>query len=154
MTSWILQFDGAYKPSTKAAGVGVKLTSPGGEVYCYSKSSPACTCNQAEYSALIFGLQKAQEHHIQQLEVRGDSQLVCEQVSGRWKVRSEGLAPRHQQALELCKQFVKVKIQHIPRSQNSIADFLAREACTLTTHETSGCTTATKPQAANTSDHL
>ena len=79
---------------------------------------------------------------------------MCEQVSGRWKVRSEGLAPRHQQALELCKQFVEVKIQHIPRSQNSVADFLAREAYTLTTHETSGSTTATKPQAANASDHL
>ena len=154
MSSWILQFDGAYKPSTKAAGVGVKLTSPGGEVYCYSKSSPASTYNQAEYSALIFGLQKAQEHRIQQLEVRGDSQLVCEQVSGRWKVRSEGLVPRHRQALELCKQFVEVKIQHIPRSQNSVADFLAREACTFSTHETSGSTTATKPQATNESNHL
>ena len=96
MTSWILQFDGAYKPSTKAASVGVKLTSLGGEVYCYSKSSPACTCNLAEYSTLIFGLQKAQEHRIQQLEVRGDSQLVCEQASGTWKVRSESLVPRHQ----------------------------------------------------------
>ena len=69
MTSWILQFDGAYKPSTKAAGVGVKLTSLRGEVYCYSKSSPTSTCNQAKYLALIFGLQKAQEHCIQQLEV-------------------------------------------------------------------------------------
>ena len=107
MSSWILQFDGAYKPSTKATSVGVKLTSLGGEVYYYSKSLSASTCNQAEHSVLIFGLQKTQEHHIQQLEVRGDSQLVCEQVSGRWKVR-------HQQALELCKQFAEVKIQHIP----------------------------------------
>ena len=86
MSSWILQFDGAYKPLIKAVHVDVKLTSPGGEVYCYSKSSPASTYNQAEYSVLIFGLQKAQEHRIQQLEVRGDSQLMCEQVSGRWKV--------------------------------------------------------------------
>ena len=58
MSFWILQFDGAYKPSTKATGVGVKLTSPRGEVYCYSKSLPASTYNQAEYSALIFGLGK------------------------------------------------------------------------------------------------
>ena len=79
---------------------------------------------------------------------------MCEQVSGRWKVRSEGLVPQHQQVLELCKQFVEVKIQHIPRSQNSVADFLAREACTLITHETSGSTTATKPQAMNESNHL
>ena len=93
MLSWILQFDGSYKPSTKATGMGVKLSSQGGEVFCYSKSLPVSTCNQAEYSALIFGLQKAQEHRIQQLKVRGDSQHVCEQVSGRWKVRSEGLVP-------------------------------------------------------------
>ena len=92
MSSWILQFDGAYKPSTMATSMGVKLTSPRGEVYYYSKSSPASTCKQAEYSALIFGLQKAQEHRIQQLEVQ-ETRNVCEQVSGRWKVQSEGLVP-------------------------------------------------------------
>ena len=86
--------------------------------------------------------------------MRGDSQLVCEQVSGRWKVRSERLVLRHQQALELCKQFVEIKIQHIPRSQNSVVDFLAREACTLIAHETSGSTSAMKLQATNESNHL
>ena len=38
--------------------MGVKLTSSGGEAYYYSKSLPTSTCNQAKYSALIFGLQK------------------------------------------------------------------------------------------------
>ena len=79
---------------------------------------------------------------------------MCEQVSGRWKVRSEGLVPRHQQVLELCKQFVEVKIQHIPRSQNSIVDFLAHEACTLIVHEMSGSTIATKLQATNEGNYL
>ena len=48
--------------------------------------------NEAEYEALIAGLEKAQALGAKQLQVFGDSQLVSNQISGDFNARDERMA--------------------------------------------------------------
>jgi probable phosphoglycerate mutase len=86
------------------------------------------TNNRAEYLALIDGLRKAAEWSPDALEVYMDSQLVVEQVAGRYKVRNPDLQPLHRQVVELLRGFRKVNVSHVPRERNRGADALANRA--------------------------
>jgi ribonuclease HI len=86
------------------------------------------TNNQAEYLALMAGLRKAAEWRPDRLEVHMDSQLVVEQVAGRYKVRNADLRPLHRQAVDLLRAFPSVTLRHVPREQNRGADALANRA--------------------------
>jgi probable phosphoglycerate mutase len=86
------------------------------------------TNNVAEYTALIIGLEEAVKHEVEDLEVRMDSKLVVEQMNGKWKVRDAKLRPLAIRAAELVARLPKVRIRHIPRDQNAIADLLANRA--------------------------
>jgi probable phosphoglycerate mutase len=86
------------------------------------------TNNVAEYRGLIAGLEEARRLGADELEVRMDSKLVVEQMSGRWKVKHPGLAELHQQARALASTFSTVRFSWIPREQNKHADRLANEA--------------------------
>lgn len=87
--------------------------------------------NVAEYSALILGLEWLIDHGMQdeRIVVRGDSSLVINQLSGKWKkakaARIRGLYLR---ALELLKHFKNVKLEWVDREQNKQADLLSRIA--------------------------
>jgi ribonuclease HI len=86
------------------------------------------TNNKAEYLALIDGLRKAAEWKPDALEVYLDSQLVVEQVSGRYKVRHADLQPLHREAMDLLRGFPRVNVSHVPRERNQGADALANRA--------------------------
>jgi broad specificity phosphatase PhoE/ribonuclease HI len=86
------------------------------------------TNNVAEYRGLIAGLEAA--HDIDpnaHIEVRLDSKLVVEQMSGKWKIR-------HPEMRELALQAKKIhahellKFVWVPRESNSHADRLVNEA--------------------------
>jgi ribonuclease HI len=83
------------------------------------------TNNQAEYRTLIAGLAAAIEglggaagSHPHGIEVRSDSQLVVEQLNGRWKVRHADLKPLHSEALSLLKSFHEWSILWHPRAES------------------------------------
>jgi len=86
------------------------------------------TNNVAEYRALLAGVQAALEIDPQaQLEVRMDSKLVIEQMSGGWKIKHpdmQALAIRVHQLLG----GKPVRWVWIPREQNARADALANQA--------------------------
>lgn len=86
------------------------------------------TNNVAEYRGLIAGLEEARRIGADEVDVRMDSKLVVEQMSGRWKVKHPGLAELHQQARALASTFGFVRFSWIPREQNKHADRLANEA--------------------------
>src|SRR5918999_367749 len=90
--SWTLYFDGAS--NQKGAGIGVLLVSPQDKHIPMSvKLDFNVTNNAAEYEACIIGLNAAVALNVQKLRVYGDSSLIINQISGKWKVRSESLAP-------------------------------------------------------------
>ena len=81
------------------------------------------TNNEAEYLALITGLQDA----VKALEaagispgearlcVRGDSQLVLEQVKGKWKVKAPHLRILREDAASLVGRFAEAELIWHPR---------------------------------------
>lgn len=86
------------------------------------------TNNVAEYRGLIAGLAAAAELGARIVEVRMDSKLVVEQMSGRWKVKHAAMIPLAERARQLVAGFDRVGFQWIPRERNAHADRLANEA--------------------------
>jgi len=86
--------------------------------------------NVAEYAALCealkFLLKKNRENS--PIEVRGDSALVVNQMSGKWKFRKGLYREKYQEALRLSAQFTDLRFRWIPREENEEADQLSREA--------------------------
>ena len=86
------------------------------------------TNNVAEYSGLIAGLRAAAELGATWVDVRMDSKLVVEQMSGRWQIKNPGLRPLAAEAAKLVDRFAKVTFDWIPRERNKLADALANRA--------------------------
>lgn len=123
----ILYFDGGSRGNPgKAAGAAV-LVMPDGSKYSTSKYINFATNNEAEYTGLIVGLEKAKELGIKQLNIQGDSNLVVNQIQGNWQVKSPNLQNYYHQAKQLIKNF-SYTIKWIPREQNKLADEAANFA--------------------------
>jgi len=85
------------------------------------------TNNVAEYRGLIAGLELFHEHTPEaELEVRMDSKLVVEQMSGRWKIKHPDMRPLAMQANRLAPP--GTTYTWIPREQNTHADRILNEA--------------------------
>ena len=85
------------------------------------------TNNVAEYRGLIAGLELFHEHAPEaELEVRMDSKLVVEQMSGRWKIKHPDMRPLAMQANRLAPP--GTTYTWIPREQNTHADRILNEA--------------------------
>ncbi|MBR8830494.1 MAG: Bifunctional protein [Chroococcopsis gigantea SAG 12.99] len=122
-----LYFDGGSRGNPgKAAGAAV-LTMPDGNSYTITCFLPSATCNQAEYTGLIIGLEKAKELGVTSLDVKGDSQLVINQMKGQWKIKSENIETLAAKAKGLLKGFSKVNLQWVARAENKLADAAANK---------------------------
>lgn len=117
--------DGACQGNPGPAGAGVVVFENGSIIKEVSRPIGNATNNIAEYSALIFGLQEALKLKAEYVEVFMDSELVCRQIAGIYKVKSENLKFLYNQAVDLLEGFKEVKVKHVPREQNKQADKLA-----------------------------
>jgi ribonuclease HI len=80
------------------------------------------TNNQAEYQALKFGLEKALQSGVREIEVHMDSLLVINQLKGIFKVKNRDLWPIYAAIVELAKEFKHISYTHVPRELNKLAD--------------------------------
>jgi ribonuclease HI len=64
---------------------------------------------------------------IKSITVRGDSQLVVNQIKGKWKVRAPRIVPLHQKVIPLISKFKVIDIEWVPREQNKEADRLCNK---------------------------
>ena len=84
------------------------------------------TSNEAEYDTLIAGLSdliqrltEAKQSPTEfSIEVRGDSTLVINQVSGVWKARDERMRARRNQVRELLDRFAASRLRIQPRQES------------------------------------
>ncbi len=125
----IINTDGLSKNNPGPAAIGAILKDTRGKVVAtVSKAIGVATNNEAEYRAIIAALEKALKLDAKQIELRSDSELVVNQLNGRYKIKSTALRPFYLQAAQLLGQFEKVAVVYVPREQNTEADRLANEA--------------------------
>ena len=127
--SYDVYIDGASRGNPGPAGVGVVfLDGSRHPIRQFSKSIGETTNNVAEYLALIYALQEALQAGYASLSVKTDSELLARQVNGQYKVRDARLRLFYDLALHLVRGFARCSIEHVPRSQNTLADRLAGQA--------------------------
>ena len=80
------------------------------------------TNNQAEYHALVIGLEKALELNASIVDAVLDSELVVKQLNREYKVKNEELAKKFIEVYNLQTKFEKVTFRHVRREQNKEAD--------------------------------
>lgn len=128
----ILEFDGASKGNPGLAGAAAVLRTTDGKVICKLREGLGiATNNVAEYRAMILGLKYALKMGYTNIQVHGDSKLVCMQIQDRWKVKHEAMSKLHKEAKVLKDKFLSFKIDHVLRGLNTDADAEANLAIHL-----------------------
>jgi probable phosphoglycerate mutase len=127
---FVIEADGGSRGNPGPAGSGAVLIDPsnGSILAEIAVFIGVATNNVAEYRAVLAAIEVANELVPgAELLVRMDSKLVVEQMSGRWKVKNEGMQDLSN-AMHDAIGARKVSFAWIPREQNSKADALANEA--------------------------
>jgi ribonuclease HI len=121
--------DGAARGNPGEAGAGVVFKdASGGVVEKIALYLGKATNNMAEYKALLLALQRARELGVESLQVYSDSELLVNQINGRYRVRVPHLQKLCQEAIRLLRDFGDVNISHVPREKNAEADEQANRA--------------------------
>jgi ribonuclease HI len=126
----VVEADGGSRGNPGPAGYGAVVLDPvSGEILAERAEGLGVTTNNvAEYQGLIAGLRAAKELGATEVDVRMDSKLVVEQMSGRWKVKHPAMQPLALEAGRLIREIGPVRFEWIPRLRNSRADALANRA--------------------------
>lgn len=125
----IIEADGGSRGNPGVAGSGTLiLDETGGVLRKISYAVGTATNNVAEYHGLLNGLKAASELGATAVDVRMDSKLVVEQMSGRWKIKHPDMKELALQCQALLRKFDDSTFTWIPRNENSRADALANIA--------------------------
>ena len=132
---FVVEADGGSRGNPGPAGYGALVRDAAtGQVLAERAASVGrATNNVAEYGGLVAGLQAVLDltggaASSADVEVRMDSKLVVEQMSGRWKVKHPDMQKLALQAQQIARQLGRVRYTWVPRAQNSAADALANSA--------------------------
>lgn len=125
-TAWC---DGGSRGNPGPAGYGAVIQDPQGQTVArLSQFLGKQTNNFAEYQGLLAVLDWAIHNGAKHLRVISDSELMVNQMKGRYKVASPTLRPLFEQATLLSKRLEKFEMSHTLRGGNKEADRLANEA--------------------------
>jgi ribonuclease H / adenosylcobalamin/alpha-ribazole phosphatase len=128
-TSVVIEADGGSRgnPGAAAYGAVLKDATTGAVIAEAADTIGVATNNVAEYRGLIAGLELYHDHAPEaDLEVRMDSKLVVEQMSGRWKIKHPDMKPLASAAHRLAP--FGTTFTWIPREQNKHADRILNAA--------------------------
>lgn len=123
-----LHSDGGSRGNPGPSGIGYVLVIEGREPIAHAEYIGASTNNQAEYAALLTGLERAFSEGVQELTCYLDSELLVRQLSGSYRVKDAKLKPLFVRVQELRKQFASIEFQHVGREKNKEADELVNKA--------------------------
>lgn len=124
-----LYSDGASRGNPGEAGAGiVVLDEQGIELVAAGQYLGQCTNNEAEYRALLLGLEKCAQFGSGRLKVNLDSELIVKQIRGEYKVKHPNLKPLFEQAKQKLTGFASYTVSHVRREKNRRADQLANRA--------------------------
>jgi ribonuclease H / adenosylcobalamin/alpha-ribazole phosphatase len=128
--AFVVEADGGSRGNPGPAGYGavVRDAATGETLRETAEFIGRATNNVAEYRGLVAGLRAARElDPTATVRVRMDSKLVVEQMSGRWKIKHEGMRALAGEARGVLPPEA-VSYEWIPRAKNKHADRLANEA--------------------------
>lgn len=131
-----VECDGGSRGNPGIAGCGSSVLEGDQEVAARWEFIAKATNNVAEYQGLINALELAIEVAKMrgvaaadlEIQVRMDSKLVVEQMSGRWKIKHPDMKPLAARVKELEATLAAVTYNWVPRAQNKRADELANRA--------------------------
>ena len=126
----IIHIDGGSRGNPGPAAVGIVLQQAGQDHPLHEGGYYLghATNNVAEYQGLVRALELAQQRGGESLQIYSDSQLMVRQITGEYRVKSEDLAPLHEQAQMALLNFAQWRIHHVRREQNKRADDLVNLA--------------------------
>jgi len=130
--------DGGSRGNPGPAGIGVVFCDRSGKmIHEYKKAIGRATNNEAEYSAILEALKilsksswfVENDSADRSVDCFLDSQLVVEQLNGRYKIKQPHIADFvNSIKAEIIKLDLKISFTHIPREKNKEADRLVNEA--------------------------
>lgn len=131
----VVEADGGARGNPGVAGYGALVRDPDAGRVLAERAGPLgqASNNVAEYEGLLAGLQAVLDLGLAGLpvEVRMDSQLVIEQMTGRWRIRHEHMRQRALRAQELVRRIEaaggSVTWSWVRRGDNTGADALANQ---------------------------
>ncbi len=126
----VVEADGGSRGNPGPAGYGALVRDADSGVVLAERADHlgVASNNVAEYSGLVAGLRAARRLDPEaEIEVRMDSRLVVEQMSGRWQIKHEDMRRLAAEARSAAAG-ARVTYTWVPRAENSAADALANEA--------------------------
>jgi len=125
----IAHIDGAARGNPGEAGAGVHLSDEAGApLERIARYLGRATNNTAEYQALLIALEEVRAAGVRHVKVFSDSELLVNQVNGRYRTSAPHLQRYLQEAIRLMREIGRVDVRHVRREQNTDADALANEA--------------------------
>lgn len=135
MEKIFLNTDGGSRGNPGNAGAGVVVSDEKGTILKKTcKALGIMTNNEAEYQAVILGLKTLKKMYGKKLAdidvvVRLDSELVCKQINGEYKIKEPRLRKLFMLVWDIkVADFPHIKFTHIPREENALADAMANQA--------------------------
>jgi len=122
-----VHIDGACSGNPGRVGIGYVIEKDKTLIKEESLYLGVQTNNFAEYMALIFSLVDVLAIDDADCHVYSDSQLLCEQITGNYRVKNNNIIPLYALAKRLIARFDKFTITHIDRELNGQADALAKK---------------------------
>jgi len=122
--------DGGARGNPGPAAAAIVIEKDGKVIHKESKYLGRGTNNEAEYSGVILGLEWVSKNitGTEKITFILDSQLVANQLSGKFKVKNENLRNRYFTAKTLEKKIsVGIIYESVSRERNKIADFLVNK---------------------------
>ena len=124
-TDGACEFNNDYEPINAGIGGVIKLKNK--TLFSFSENVGIKTNNEAEYLALIKGVDLCIKNNISNVLIFADSELVVKQINGDYKVKNERMAALHKKTHDLFKMLSSWKINHVLRDKNTEADDLSKQ---------------------------
>ncbi|XP_056686910.1 uncharacterized protein [Spinacia oleracea] len=126
-TQWIIYVGGSA--TQNGCGAGIICESPEGDIYEYAMCFKfQVSNNEAEYEALICGIQMSKAAGAEEILALSDSQLIVSQVNGEYEAKDDAMIKYLEIVRQEIQPLTSFEVQRIPRAENNKEDALSKFA--------------------------
>ena len=124
----LIRTDGGSRGNPGPAAAGVVINNERGKtIFARGFFLGKTTNNVAEYEGFLQALKAAQQLGGTEVEFLCDSELLVKQINGDYRVKNPTLKSYHNQVVSLMREFDKVTVRHVYRSETAAADALVNQ---------------------------